>query len=267
MKRRVFVFAFGLTVATALVIACGADHEDLSSPSLLDDGGGKDASAALFDAGNAHADAGVDGGPSVGWVDGFPEHLPDPTFTPPAGSYTAPQCGVVISAAKGVIHYTLDGSTPTAASPTYGDPIPVGDVSMPTTIKAIAIADAGVSAVATASYTISLIPEPAHIPTPSPEPGSFDGGVELTMKLVAIDPVICYTLDGGSPSCVAAQTTGNICFPDAGGVTPGYCKNGIQYDGGAVAIGGDAGTQITLTASGCSRDSLDSHPGTFVYSF
>lgn len=76
-----------------------------------------------------------------------------PTFTPGAGTYTSSQ-NVTISCAtnEAVIHYTTDGSTPTASSPTYNGAI---TVSEDMTIKAIATkANYGNSEVASASYKI-----------------------------------------------------------------------------------------------------------------
>jgi len=71
-----------------------------------------------------------------------------PTFTPAPGRYTGTQQVTLASATPGAkIHYTTDGSQPTAASPVYTGPIPVsGD----TTIRALAVApglpDSGVAA-------------------------------------------------------------------------------------------------------------------------
>jgi photosystem II stability/assembly factor-like uncharacterized protein len=79
-----------------------------------------------------------------------------PTFDPPGGIYTSPISVTLASATPGAtIYYTLDGTTPTNASPIYSNPIPV---SAATTIKAFATA-AGMSDsfVATAVYTYPVI--------------------------------------------------------------------------------------------------------------
>jgi hypothetical protein len=77
-----------------------------------------------------------------------------PTFSPAAGSYSSAQSVTISSTTPGaVIHYTTNGSTPTAASTTYAGAIAV---SATTTLKAIATATGYTdSAVATAAYTIS----------------------------------------------------------------------------------------------------------------
>jgi hypothetical protein len=61
-----------------------------------------------------------------------------PTFTPPAGTYYEAQyVSISCTTPDAEIHYTLDGSNPTEASPTY-DGIPLY-IEATTTIKAIAI--------------------------------------------------------------------------------------------------------------------------------
>ncbi|MGB8450839.1 MAG: chitobiase/beta-hexosaminidase C-terminal domain-containing protein [Anaerocolumna sp.] len=80
-----------------------------------------------------------------------------PVFTPGAGSYTMAQNVTITCTTEGaVIKYTTDGSTPTAESATYTDPI---NVSVTTTVKAIAIKEGmNNSAVASAAYTIGSAP-------------------------------------------------------------------------------------------------------------
>ena len=76
-----------------------------------------------------------------------------PTFTPEAGTYAEAQMVTIACATdSATIHFTLDGSTPTATSPQYTAPL---TISTTTTIKAIAMRDGyDNSAVATATYTI-----------------------------------------------------------------------------------------------------------------
>jgi len=61
-----------------------------------------------------------------------------PVITPAAGTYAVPQTVSITDATAGAtIYYTLDGSTPTAASAVYGVSFAV---SATATVKAIAIA-------------------------------------------------------------------------------------------------------------------------------
>lgn len=81
-------------------------------------------------------------------------------FDPSPGKFTAPQTVTLSSPTPGAaIHYTTDGSEPTAASPVYSGPIAV-DKS--TTISAIARAPGMAdSAVASGAYAIEPPPPPA----------------------------------------------------------------------------------------------------------
>ena len=84
-----------------------------------------------------------------------PTQVATPTFNPAQGEYTEAQ-NVTITCATvdATIHYTTDGTEPTAESAVYAEPIAVGET---TTIKAIAM-KAGMtnSEIATATYTINI---------------------------------------------------------------------------------------------------------------
>ena len=82
-----------------------------------------------------------------------------PTFSVPAGTYTAAQTVSIADAAPDpIIYYTTDGTTPTTSSDVYSAPL---TVSQTETIKAIATATGyTASAVASATYTINLPQNP-----------------------------------------------------------------------------------------------------------
>jgi hypothetical protein len=77
-----------------------------------------------------------------------------PSFLPAAGSYTSAQSVTLSSTTAGaVIHYTVDGATPTTASTRYTGPVAV---SSSLTLKAIATAPGHTaSEVASATYVIN----------------------------------------------------------------------------------------------------------------
>ena len=75
-----------------------------------------------------------------------------PTFSIPGGNYETAQSVELSCETEDVtIHYTLDGTTPTNASPVYSTALAI---SSTTTIKAIAIKNDVSSTVASATYTI-----------------------------------------------------------------------------------------------------------------
>ena len=79
-----------------------------------------------------------------------------PTFSPAAGRYTEAQTVTISCATEGTtIYYTTDGTTPTANSTPYTQPILVEET---TTLKAIAVnGDGEESSVATARYVIGAV--------------------------------------------------------------------------------------------------------------
>lgn len=86
-----------------------------------------------------------------------PPTVPTPTFSPVAGVYPSAQMVTLSDSLAGsTIHYTTDGTTPTAASNVYGAPI---TVSTTTTIRAIATApNDNASGVASGTFTIGASP-------------------------------------------------------------------------------------------------------------
>ena len=67
----------------------------------------------------------------------LPEKAIQPTATPTGGDYATAQTVTLTSATTGAdIHYTLDGTTPTASSTKYSSPI---TISTTTTLKAVAV--------------------------------------------------------------------------------------------------------------------------------
>jgi phi13 family phage major tail protein len=84
----------------------------------------------------------------------YAEQAATPTATPPAGAVASGTTVALATTTVGAsIYYTLDGSTPTADSPVYLDPI---EITTAVTIKAIAIHPGMTpSEVLTAEYTIT----------------------------------------------------------------------------------------------------------------
>ena len=103
------------------------------------------------------------------------ETVATPTFTPAAGIYNSVQSVTIeCETPGGTIHYTTDGTEPTADSPVYSSAITVGETM---TIKAIAVKEGwNNSATAEATYTIripALTAEPASLTINDAAPGTF----------------------------------------------------------------------------------------------
>ncbi len=89
------------------------------------------------------------------------ETVATPTFTPAEGEYTEAQNVTIACTTEGAtIHYTIDGTNPTANSATYTTALAISET---TTVKAIAMKEGmNDSGIATATYTINIVP-----PTPT----------------------------------------------------------------------------------------------------
>ena len=130
-----------------------------------------------------------------------------PTFSPAAGTFTAPQSVTLTDGTAGsTIYYTLDGSTPTASSTKYTGAI---SVSTTTTINAIATA-AGFSNSGVASGTFTINLPPAATPTFTPAAGTFAAAQSVTIVDTTIGATIYYTLDGSTPTTASAKYSGTV---------------------------------------------------------
>jgi hypothetical protein len=127
-----------------------------------------------------------------------------PTFSPAGGTYSGTQTVTLADATSGAaLHYTLDGSTPTASSPTYTAPLSIAST---TTVKAIGTASGMTSsAVASATYTITA-PTVAK-PTFSPAGGTYTGTQTVTLADSTSGAAIHYTLDGSTPTATSPTYT------------------------------------------------------------
>jgi hypothetical protein len=130
-----------------------------------------------------------------------PITIATPIFSPVAGTYND-IVHVTISSTTpdAVIHYTTNGTDPTAASPEF-DPFSTLDLTATTTVKAIALRlNDFDSAIATATYTIiDNPPITVAAPTFSPKPGRYFDFVEVSLSTTTPGATIYYTIDGTDP--------------------------------------------------------------------
>lgn len=189
-----------------------------------------------------------------GWTDsdsGFASYsisggtVATPTITPSGGTQTSPPLVAISTATTGAtIRYTLDGTTPTAASPVFGYPFLV---EATTTVKAKAFkAGYASSAVASTTYDVDASGAAA---TPMISPA---GGWYATRQTVTITgasgATLRYTTDGTDPTTSSTSiTSGNSITVDksqivkvrawATGVTASAVRRADFVVTGAVSAG------------------------------
>ncbi len=124
-----------------------------------------------------------------------------PVFNPAPGSFTAAQSVSITDATTAAsIYYTTDGTTPTAASKLYSNPIAVTSTM---TVQAIATASGfSTSSVAGGTYTISL--PVAATPKFSPAPGTYSSSQSVALSDTTAGAAIYYTTDGSTPTTSSA---------------------------------------------------------------
>ncbi len=93
-----------------------------------------------------------------------------------------------------IIYYTTNGDTPTEESEEYSEPI---IITATTTVKAIAVNEAGESELASATYT-----RMAAKPVITAADGTFNIGESLEVTITSVEDgvTIYYTLDGNDPT-------------------------------------------------------------------
>jgi hypothetical protein len=123
-----------------------------------------------------------------------PDPPPVPTFNPAGGTYTTAQAVVLSDAASGVvIHYTTDGSAPTASSPVYSAPIPVNGGTMINAMATAALFNN--SDVVSAIYNLQ-----AATPALSLPGGTYNATQTVGLSDATAGAVIHYTTDGSTPT-------------------------------------------------------------------
>ncbi len=123
-----------------------------------------------------------------------------PIFSPGAGSYGSAQTVTISDTTSGTtIHYTTNGTTPTASSATYSGPIAV---SVSETVKALGIKSGYTnSAIGSAAYVINRL---AATPSFSPAAGTYTSTQTVTISDATPGATIYYTTNGTTPTTGSA---------------------------------------------------------------
>jgi Legume lectin domain/Chitobiase/beta-hexosaminidase C-terminal domain len=156
-----------------------------------------------------------------------------PMFTPAPGSYASSQnVTITDSTAGAAIHYTLDGSTPTATSTLYSGPVVVNTTG---TLSAIAIAPGlANSAVASGLYTIAASGATAT-PTFSPVAGTYSSTQNVTISDTTAGATIYYTTDGTTPTTTSTKYVGAILVSSTKTITAMATATGFSNSAVAIA--------------------------------
>ncbi|MBP3856568.1 MAG: chitobiase/beta-hexosaminidase C-terminal domain-containing protein [Ruminiclostridium sp.] len=185
-----------------------------------------------------------------------------PTFNPAAGSYIGTKSVTISCATAGAtIHYTTDGTDPTAESAVYTTPI---SVSTTTTIKAMAVKDEmDNSSVSTAIYTINPATYTLSVTAPTFDAVSVGyaqpaakaititstGNSNATISSVELSGTNAdsFTLTNGTASVTAGGTnTSYTIRPNAGLAAGTYTATiTVTYNGEATAT---ANVSFTVNA-------------------
>jgi hypothetical protein len=197
---RLWVVALLIALPTMLG-NCGSDSAS-TTPVATGGAGGAAGAAGAAGKGGSTLDAGPD---VVG--DTKPDTTPVtkaamPAFSIPGATYQGAQNVQITSSTPAAkIYYTIDGSTPTNASPLYAAAIPLA-VGTTTTIKAIAAATGFLdSDVATATYIVEKVAVPqAAAPTFTPPGGTFTTAQTVSIASASLGVEIHYTVDGNDPN-------------------------------------------------------------------
>ena len=132
-----------------------------------------------------------------------------PQFGLEPGVYYEPQQLELIHDGNGTIHYTTDGSDPTADSAKYVSPIPLEEGE--TTIKAVYVNEKGVvSETVSNTYTVEIIR--VALPRLITQPGDYSMP-QLIKVEDPIEGVIHYTTDGSDPDADSDEYAPPILMP------------------------------------------------------
>lgn len=124
---------------------------------------------------------------------------------PAGGSYNSAQVVTLTASEPATIYYTLDGSTPSVASPVYSGPL---TISVTTTLKYFALdASGNAETVKQQVYTIDTV---APVVTAYPPGGSYATAPLQVTLTPSESATIYYTLDVSDPSVASPVYSGPI---------------------------------------------------------
>ncbi|MGZ3182345.1 MAG: beta-1,3-glucanase family protein [Telluria sp.] len=130
-----------------------------------------------------------------------------PSISPAGGAVAAPPTITLASATTGAeIHYTLDGSTPTTASPLYSGPFTAGAPGTTLIVQAMA-AKAGLSSSGVTSASYQIAAQRAATPVFAPAGGTYASAQTVSLTSATSGASILYSVNGGAAQAYTAPFT------------------------------------------------------------
>ena len=152
-----------------------------------------------------------------------------PVINPNGGEVEAGSTVTLTCATENAtIHYTLDGTEPTAQSAKYEAPVAITKAC---TLKAVAVKEGNYtdSQVATAQFTIKA-KEVVATPVISPNGGEFETSATVTLTCGTDGAQIYYTLDGTTPTTASAAYSQPFTLTESATVMAVAVKSGYYTD-------------------------------------
>src|SRR2546426_1820876 len=174
-----------------------------------------------------------------------------PTFSLPSGTYNQPQTVALSTTTSGAtIHYTTDGTTPTASSPAYTGPI---SVTQTTTIGAMATASGMTdSAVVSATYTIRVAAPTFSLPS-----GTYNQPQTVALSTATSGATIHYTTDGTTPTTSSPVYTGPVSVAQTTTI-------GAMAEASGMADSGVSSATYTIVLQQVATPTFSPASGTYV---
>jgi hypothetical protein len=189
--------------------------------------------------------------------------LPDaPTIKPNGGTFTsAVTVKITTTTSGGVIRYTLDGTSPTAASIVYDKPFQLAGTA---TVKAKTFVGAASGGESTALFRITGVSNVVATPVINPPGGTYANIFKATITCATSGATIRYTVDGSQPTASSPVYTAAVPVTSTGitlrarAFRMGYFDSGVALAAYQLRVatptlspaGGTFSDTVTVSASG-----------------
>lgn len=136
------------------------------------------------------------------------QRVSQPVMNPVGGTYTSAQrVAITTSTEHAEIRYTTDGSTPTASSALYVQPV---EISRSLTLKALAVKSGMENSSVTSTSYVLQVAQPTFVQTDT----SFTDSATVSLACATEGAAIRYTLDGSTPTSASMLYTAPLTLTD-----------------------------------------------------